>query len=137
MAASLNMYLRFALSEKNPNTSIKDGVFETAYRLSKHATLLEHETVELKQLLRWFGDNLRTPDRFDRNRSKDRHDPSTKGASWFKPSATAHVAKMHRMAAILREQGLDVAIMKTKKPGYVIYEDEHQIVAEPFRELRS
>jgi hypothetical protein len=36
------------------------------------------------------------------------------------------------MAAILERNGIYVKKIKTEKPGYVIYEDEWQLVAEPF-----
>jgi hypothetical protein len=37
------------------------------------------------------------------------------------------------MAGILERNGICVKKIRTDRPGYVIYEDEWQVVAEPFR----
>jgi hypothetical protein len=37
------------------------------------------------------------------------------------------------MVRILERNGVQVQKIKTDKPGYVVYEDEWQMVAEPFR----
>ena len=36
------------------------------------------------------------------------------------------------MISILETQGVVVEVIETQRPGYVVYEDEFQIVAEPF-----
>lgn len=40
------------------------------------------------------------------------------------------------MAALLGDYGVFVQVLKTSRPGYVVYEDEFQIVAEPFSNRR-
>jgi hypothetical protein len=57
--------------------------------------------------------------------------------SWFKDTAVAHIAKMHRLARILEAHGLPVEELRTERPGYVVYEDAFQVAAEPFRETRT
>jgi hypothetical protein len=37
------------------------------------------------------------------------------------------------VVAILQNHGVSVRMLKTDRIGYVVYEDEYQIVAEPFR----
>jgi hypothetical protein len=37
---------------------------------------------------------------------------------------------------LLEENGVSVRAFKTHKPGYIVYEDEYQVVAEPFADLR-
>jgi len=37
------------------------------------------------------------------------------------------------MVRILERHGIYVKMIRTDKPGYVIYEDDWQLVAEPFR----
>ena len=131
------MYLRFVLPTKNPHTGIADGVFEVAYDIRDSGALCEHEQQELEGLLRWFDDNLRDPIRFNRTKSKGWYRRNTKGASWFKSSAKRHMVRMHRLAEILRNHGHHVSMIKASNPGYIIYEDPHQVVAEPFNDLRS
>ncbi len=39
---------------------------------------------------------------------------------------------MERLAEILREHGYTVSRITEHRVGYIVYEDEHQVVAEPF-----
>ncbi len=130
------MYLRFVLTMQNPDTGVEEGVFSTAYALRREGALSSHERDELGILLRWFGDNLSVPARFNRTKSKGYYRRATKGISWFKSLAGEHIARMYRISAILEIHGHHVSMIKTSKPGYVVYQDEHQIVAEPFNDLR-
>ena len=91
----------------------------------------------MDKLLGWLGDNLEKPTRFNRTKSKGYYRRATKGMSWFKPTATDHISRMHALAAILRNHGHQVSLMKTRSPGYVVYEDDYQVVAEPFRDTSS
>jgi hypothetical protein len=131
------MYLRFILPRINPDSGIEDGVFDLAYEIRRQGEISEHERAELGDLLRWFVDNLSVPTRFNRTKSKGHYRRTTKGISWFTSSARLHATKMHRMAAILRNQGHQVTMIKTSNPGYVVYEDDHQVIAEPFSDLRD
>jgi hypothetical protein len=40
------------------------------------------------------------------------------------------------MVWILENYGISIRVFKTAKPGYIVYEDEFQIVAEPVRDNR-
>ncbi len=39
---------------------------------------------------------------------------------------------MHEMVAVLKHHDVPVHMIKAARPGYVVYEDEFQIVAVPF-----
>jgi len=55
-----------------------------------------------------------------------------KARSWFKNNAKDHLAHIRDLVAILQNHGIAVRMLKTDRVGYVVYEDEFQIVAEPF-----
>jgi hypothetical protein len=129
------MYLRFILPEKHPDTGVETGVFEAAYALKREGALAPMEREELEGLLRWFGDELPVPTRFNRTKSKGHYRRAAKGISWLKASAKRHVERTHRLAQILRDHGHHVDMIKSANPGYVVYEDDHQIVAEPFNDM--
>jgi hypothetical protein len=38
------------------------------------------------------------------------------------------------LAAVLEQHGVSVEMLRTSKPGYVVYEDRYQVVAVPFRD---
>lgn len=131
------LYLRFVLSNQNPDTGAHEGIFACAYELKHSGSLLEHEARKLQELLNWLDDNLAVPSRFNRTKSKGYYRRKTKGISWLKSSALTHVAKMQQIASILKEQGLYVSMIKSARPGYIVYEDDHQIVAEPFADTTA
>ena len=54
---------------------------------------------------------------------------------WFKASATVHLAKVREMSYIVEQNDEYVRVIKTRCPGYIVYEDEYQVVAEPFADL--
>ena len=82
----------------------------------------------------WFKDNLAVPQRFNRSKSNGYYRRRTAGISWLKPTATEHIDKMRALVAILENNGYyRVSEIPTERPGYVIFEDDHQVIAEPFR----
>lgn len=129
------MYLRFVLPATHPDTGVDTGVFEVTYALRNEGEISEAERQELTELLDWFGAELAVPDRFSRSTSKRHYRRATKGISWLKASADEHVKRMHRPVQILREHGHHVEMIRSANPGYVVYQDDHQIVAEPFNDM--
>jgi hypothetical protein len=83
---------------------------------------------EINELNAWFSSALNVPDRFERGRWRR---PSQLGLSWFKVKAHEHVRQMHRLKSALEACGVHVEMLTTSDPGTIIYEDDHQIVAEP------
>ncbi len=127
-------FLRFVLPGQHPDSGARDGVFEAAYQLSQSGALPEAQQRELDDLLQWFEEHLDTPTRFNKTRSKGWYRRSPKGISWLKPTAEAHLERLRYLVAILKGNGLQVCMIKTRNPGYVVYEDDHQVVAEPFKD---
>jgi len=80
-------------------------------------------------LKEWFNQNLQKPRRLARSKK-----PRAKNVaiSWFKNTAVEHIARMRSLARIVEAHGLLVDMLHTRKPGYVVYEDEFQVAAEPF-----
>jgi hypothetical protein len=81
---------------------------------------------ELKELRAWFNENLEKPTSFGRGKLR-------LGFYWFKTDATEHISRIWQMVQLLERNGIYVKKIRTDRPGYVIYEDEWQLVAEPFR----
>ena len=55
----------------------------------------------------------------------------------FRDTAQEHIARIREMVAILESHGVSVRMLKTDRVGYVVYEDEHQVVASHFLTLSS
>ena len=114
-----------------------DGVFALAYDLRDSSLVEAADRKVLADTLAWFDKNLLTPFRFNRTKSKGFYRRKTRGVAWFKESATEHLARMHQIKCILENYGYSVEMVTETRVGYVTYDDDHQIVAEPFSDTRT
>lgn len=112
-------------------TNKQIGIFTLTYNLLDQNDLPNYEEVELRQLLNWFKANLKIPTKFSR---KSNSNKTTKGISWIKESSQDCVKNLWKMKNILSNHDIIIEVIRTEKPGYIVYEDSNQIVAEPFRE---
>ena len=125
-------FLRFVLHTDDPKYP-KLVAFQAAYELKRSVRIFGADRAALESLLDWFHAHLDLPDRFTRTKSKGQG-RARKGLSWFKPGAIEAIRKMREMTEILSRHGYLVEELKTERPGFVIYEDDLQVVAEPFAE---
>lgn len=88
---------------------------------------------EINSQMTWFADHLPVPGRFNRTTSKGWRRRTARGISWFKPTAHECLDHVHRLVQLLAENGIPIQFRTTARPGYVVYEDDWQVVAEPFR----
>jgi hypothetical protein len=125
------MFLRFVTTEVHRESHKEAGLFRAAYRLRDDDMLSAEEEVALKQIYSWFNKNLKEPTRF--TTAKPPYDGKRKnGISWFKDSANEHIDKMREIVDLLERHDVPVRMIKAARPGYIVYEDEFQIVAVPF-----
>ena len=54
-----------------------------------------------------------------------------------RPKASDVIARLHEAMELLNRAGVHTRAITTTKPGYVVFEDEYQIAAIPFRDLRA
>ena len=127
------MFLRFVLPHFHPDTCVEEGVFGAAYELRDGTLISASDRQSLEGLLAWFKANLAIPERFNSSKSKGYYRRRTTGISWLKPTAGEHIVKMRALIVILENNGYQVSQIITDRPGYVVFEDDHQVVAEPFR----
>jgi hypothetical protein len=121
--------LRFVTDSRHPPYGHRSGLFQVAYAIWREHRLPELKRAELRALLDWFNDHLEAPERFAASRR-----PHAKGTaiSWVRASAHEHVSRIRRVAALVEGAGMAVHELRTKRPGYIVYEDTHQVVALPF-----
>jgi hypothetical protein len=130
-------FIRFVVASRHPDSGVEAGTFTLAYKLrdSPHVTAADREL--LTETLAWFGENLETPTRFTRSKSKGFYRRKTRGIAWFKDTATEHLARMHYIKAILEKYGHSVTMLSETRVGYVTYEDACQVIAEPFSDTQT
>jgi len=125
-------YVRFILSESDPDSGVSEGILQGAYRLRSAKDIGVHDRRILDELLEWFDRNLARPRRFNTSTSKGYYRRTPRGISWLRDSASHHIAKMRAIANVLQEHSCRVRMITSRRIGYIVYEDEHQVVAEPF-----
>ena len=82
------------------------------------------------QEIDWFEDNLPVPD-FHAFRVKSRKRWYPDGICWFVAEAREMIAHAFVLASLLREVGVPVRKVATRRPGTILYRDAWQIVAKP------
>ena len=107
------------------------GIFQAIADLRKTGQLAPHEGEEEERIREWFNEHLEKPRRFTASKPPY-YRKQSKAISWFKDSAHEHIAQMRSLAAILEQHGIRVRVITAKRVGYVCYEDEYQVTAEPF-----
>ena len=112
-------------------------MFGPAYKLRDDPALGEAQRKTLSETLTWFERNLKTPTRFNRTRSKGHYRRNTKGIAWFRDTASECISRMHVLKRVLESHGHAVTVVHETHVGYVVYEDEAQVVAEPFADTRT
>jgi hypothetical protein len=129
------MFLRFVTSEVHEESHEALGVVQAAFRLRNNGALSEQEEAAFEEIREWFSRNLKRPARFTSAKPpfyRKRQD----GISWFKDSAQEHISKIREMAALLERHDVAVRMIKSTRPGYIVYEDDFQIVAAPFADSK-
>ena len=123
-------FLRFVVSELDPDSGRRQGVLQAAFALRDRGELSADELAALADIGRWLDANLPKPAKFTRKRNHSHRTPMA--LSWFKDTASVHVAKVRTVVALLEARGIPVSSITTDRPGYIVYEDHFQVVAEPF-----
>jgi hypothetical protein len=131
MARKEMTLIRFALYQQDRDSQVPEGILAVAYRLRDGTELDAGERAQISESIEWFKKHLPVPDRFNRS---TRPGVRPKAISWFKPTASEHVSRMDELSSFLTAHGYNVRTIKTEKPGFVVYEDDFQLVAEPFAE---
>jgi len=119
-------YIRFVVGRKDEESHVEQGIFQAAGCAIEQNVITGSDADELCSLREWFNDNLEKPTSFGRK-------TLSLGICWFKVAASEHISRIWQMTRILEKHGIYVKKIKTIRPGYLIYEDDWQVVAEPFR----
>jgi hypothetical protein len=128
MATPPRVYIRFVCYRQVESQRQRLGLFQALDEARENDFAPDWALKEIGEIYGWFGKNLAVPQQFSRGGWKGRGQP---GLSWFKPVAEEHIRQMHRVKIALEACGVHVDILTTRDPGEIIWQDKHQIVAEP------
>jgi hypothetical protein len=123
------MYLRFAVSRRDPQSHTWIGLFNAAYQLQDSGRLGSAEATRIQEMLDWFKENLPTA------RPGRKWHP--RAVCWFRTEAGEPLKKGWELARFLEAQGVWVRLYKTRDPGRRIYSDRFQVMAVPQVEPRT
>jgi len=100
--------------------------------VQRRGILSEHEDHRLNEIFEWFNERLPRPSRFSRTRNANHK--ASRCLAWFKDSAIDYIGFAREVVEILRQHEVVVETIFTERPGFIVYEDDFQVVAEPFTE---
>jgi hypothetical protein len=128
------VYLRFTTEFTNEYDEIHTGIFSALRFVREYAFTQDDDVFKLKELQKWFNNNLEAPDRFSNAKNNN---PASISLSWFKDSAKNHIKKIYEIREVLYKYGIVIEAVTAKNPGYIIYEDDYQVSAIPFKTDRK
>jgi hypothetical protein len=128
------MFVRFVVPVRDEESRCLTGVFQAAFDLGDRGLLDTHELRRFDAIREWFNLRLPAPDRFARSRGRQAH---RRAVCWFKADALEHLGKVRELTALLGRHGVQVRRLRSARPGYVLYEDEYQVAAVPFRDVEA
>lgn len=117
-------YIRFVIPRRNEDSHRNAGVFMAAVCHWSRDDLEPSTKQELAWLLDWFSDNLHAPALSE-----------PRAVFWFRGVRNPCTQRIWELNLLLRELGEQPRLLKVRRPGYVVYEDLHQVAAVPFREM--
>jgi Arc/MetJ-type ribon-helix-helix transcriptional regulator len=121
--------IRFVTHDRHPPYGHRSGVVRAALALWRANILEARQQEALRAILDWLNEHLARPERLSVSRSPRAQETAL---SWIRGSAQEHLSYLRRLAALVGTGGAVVDELRTKRPGYVVYEDTHQVVALPF-----
>lgn len=125
------MYIRFVTAELNAQSGEPTGIFTALYALERRGALTSDELSWFREVEAWFNSHLNRPGRLAWSRRP--HAPE-RAVTWLKASAREHVSRMRGLVSLLQHKDIRVEELRTERPGYILYEDDHQVAAIPFAE---
>ena len=120
------MVIRFVVPQTDPDSHKRVGVFWAAYRILDDVEADEGLRISVHQTLDWFRANLPIP-----------RSVNQRAIFWFKKDASECMRRIWHLVADVKLHGYLVSQIRSRKAGYVVYEDALQIAAIPFRDTRA
>jgi len=125
------MFIRFISGEIDERSHLAAGLFCAASDLRWSEHLPDYEFDALTELKDWFNVHLESP--FDHLPRNGRYDSAI---CWFKPTAREHIAHAWELVTILERNDVLIWTIKSPRTGYVQYEDDAQVFARPYDDVR-
>jgi hypothetical protein len=126
-----NMFIRFMSAKIDARSQVAAGLFCAASELKRTGDVSQCEFDAIAELWEWFNIHLESP--FDHLPRTGRYQ---RAVCWFKPTAREHLAKAWQLITILERNDFLIWKVQSRRTGYVRYEDDAQVLAEPYHDVR-
>jgi hypothetical protein len=131
------MFVRFVVQQRLPNMPARQGIFSPAYALLRQTEAFAGAHGLISEHLDWFDKRLLVPEKFNRSKSKGAYRRNPKGLSWFYDNGNEAVVHAIQLSEILELCDGPVDQIRANRIGYVLYQDEFQVIAEPFTDTQT
>lgn len=122
------MYLRFVTPGRGPERGVAPGLFRSGHAWDCIDVAPDYLREAIEDEYKWFNAHLPIPDcTAVRSKGVWRY----VGVCWFKGQHKETIAHAWTLAALLKDAGAQIHLLKTKTPGDIIYKDDMQVVARP------
>jgi len=120
------MFIRFTVPSDawRPERRTASGLFHATNRLAETGRLEEWERLWFQEELEWFNRFL----------PGARTGGEWRAVCWFRPDAGEAISRMWRIVDLVEGEGVPVRVYRTRRPGVVVYADDLQIAAVPWRD---
>ena len=122
------MFIRFVVGGEGDDHRQLTGVITEAEFLRKEGRLDEQEERFVRETFDWLNDHLPCPPFSTSGWSSD-------AVCWFKDDAGAAIGRIWRLVRLLESAGVPVRMIRTRRPGKVLYEDRYQVVVYEWKHL--
>ena len=125
------MYIRYvAYFDEGENPWHQNGLLTFSQQRIEEGQIHKEVRKSIRRVFKWYNKYIPCPP-FRKMKKKDKWSADT--ICWWKESVECNKITIHlmrKLTQLLRWQGYRVKVMKTNRPGKIVYEDEYQIVAE-------
>lgn len=126
-----NMFIRFQSTIPDRLTGKPLGIFHASTIVCELEDTSQYAIDLILEQRKWFNKNLPRPHKFSRSRKPHALEIAL---SWYRPSATEFIERSRVLANLLSDQIFPITMVKSLNPGVIVYEDDYQVVAVPFRQ---
>lgn len=120
-------YLRFVVGAERQPIHTLGGLIRHDLTVRVGTHMLEHERTLWKETIRWFNKHMAVPPYSTRQKLGRR------AVCWLRDDAHECIREMRVLAYLLGEAGVPTRVLERANPGRIVWQDEHQVVALPWR----
>ena len=103
----------------------RQGLFQAGEALALSGAMDADGLKYLESLYAWFKTHLPVPTSFALS---SKPHAKAQALSVFRHASTEHIGQMREYQRVLEKYGLQVSMLRTQRLGYIVFEDQYQVV---------